>query len=128
MSRNPTRRDRARELRRQPVPTEQLLWRHLRGRRFADFKFRRQHPVGPLFADMACHECRLIVELDGETHLGQGSHDEQRTEFLRSQGWLVLRFWNTQVYEELEAVLETIYRACEGRWPPHPQPLAPEAG
>src|SRR5436190_8315249 len=117
MSRNPTRRDRARELRRQPVPTEQLLWRHLRGRRFADFKFRRQHPVGPYFADLACHECRLIVELDGETHIGQEARDGTRTEYLHAQGWLVLRFWNTQVYDDLEAVLEAIFDTCQERRP-----------
>jgi very-short-patch-repair endonuclease len=79
---------------------------------------------------MACHECKLIVELDGETHLGQANRDEKRSKYLQAQGWLVLRYWNNQVYDELETVLEAIYQACEVRKPPppHPQPLSPEAG
>src|SRR5713101_5368574 len=115
MARNPTRRELARQLRRQMTPAEGIVWRHLRGHRFAGYKFRRQHRIGPFFADLACHECKLIVELDGETHLGRADRDQQRTDYLQAQGWLVLRFWNTQVYEELEPVLEAVYRACEGR-------------
>ncbi|MCI0460273.1 MAG: DUF559 domain-containing protein [Gemmataceae bacterium] len=115
MSRNPERRDRARQLRRAMTPAEAIMWKHLRGRRFAGFKFRQQHPVGPFFADIVCHHCRLIVELDGETHLGQQEHDEKRSQYLRERGWLVLRFWNTQVYDETEAVFEAIYRACQDR-------------
>jgi adenine-specific DNA-methyltransferase len=129
MSRNPIRRQRARQLRRQVTPAEGILWREVRNRRFASFKFRRQHPIGPFFADLACHECKLILELDGETHLGAETRDEARTKYLQSQGWLVMRFWNNQIYEELESVLEVIYRTCQQRKPPpHPQPLSPEAG
>ncbi len=120
MSRHPEQRDRARQLRRQLTPAEKILWKHLRGRRFAGFKFRRQHPIGPFFADMACHECRLIVELDGETHLGREDRDADRTDFLKVRGWLVLRFWNTQVYDELESVLDAIYLACQERKPSSP--------
>ena len=115
MSRDPDRRDRARRLRRAMTPAESVLWKHLRDRRFDGLKFRRQHPVGPFFADLACHECRLIIELDGETHLGQEVKDEKRTEYLSEQGWLVLRFWNSWIYDETEAVLEAIYRACQER-------------
>jgi very-short-patch-repair endonuclease len=130
MSRNPLRRETARHLRKAMTPAEAKLWRHLRARRFAGYKFRRQHPIGPFFADMACQECRLVVEVDGETHLGNELRDEQRTRFMQSQCWLVLRFWNNEVYDDLEPVLEVIYRACEERKrkPPHPQPLSPEAG
>jgi adenine-specific DNA-methyltransferase len=130
MSRNPEIRDRARELRRAMTPAESTLWKHVRGRRFAGFKFRRQCPLGPYFADLACHECRLIIEVDGETHLGNEWADERRTRWLNEHGWLVLRFWNTEVFDETEAVLEAIYQACEARRPspPHPQPLSPEAG
>jgi very-short-patch-repair endonuclease len=115
MSRDAKKRDRARQLRRELTPAERILWREVRNRRFAGFKFRRQHPIGSFFADFACCECWLIVELDGETHLGREDRDEERTRFLQAQGWLVLRFWNTQVYEELEDVSEAIYRACVGR-------------
>jgi very-short-patch-repair endonuclease len=126
MSRNPARRDRARELRREMTPAEAILWKHLRGRRFADFKFRRQHPVGPYFADKACRECKVIVELDGETHLVSEHQDKWRTEYLQQQGWMVMRFWNTEVYDELESVLEAIYHACVKRSPRASSPLTPD--
>jgi len=128
MSRNPVRRDRVRQLRHDMAPAEKVLWSHLRNRAFAGFKFRRQHPIGPFFADFACRECKLIVEVDGETHLGRETRDARRTDYLQAQGWLVLRFWNTEVYDELEAVLETIYRACEARRfrPLTPNPSPPE--
>jgi adenine-specific DNA-methyltransferase len=125
MSRNPGRRNRARELRRALTPAEAILWRELRSRRFAGYKFRRQHPIGPFYADFACHECKVLLEVDGETHLGDEEDDGRRTAYLREQGWLVIRFWNTEVFDEREAVLEAIYQACMGRKPPHPQPLAP---
>jgi very-short-patch-repair endonuclease len=117
MSRHPTRIDRARQLRRQMTPAEGILWKHLRTRRFAGFKFRRQHPIGPFFADLACHECKLIVELDGESHLGAEHKDGQRSEYLSKHGWRVVRFWNFQVYEDLDMVLENIYLLCVKRKP-----------
>src|SRR6516162_9520977 len=112
------------------TPAESLLWKHLRGRRFAGFKFRRQHPIGPFFADLACHECKIIIEVDGESHLGPESRDDRRSAYLREDGWLVLRFWNTEVYDDLDSVLEAIYQACARRKEklPHPQPLSPEDG
>src|SRR5205823_4375177 len=132
MSRDPDRRERARRLRHELTPAERILWKNLRNRLFAGFKFRRQHPIGRFIADMACRECKLILEVDGETHLGQETRDEKRTNYLQSHDWLVLRFWNTEVYDELESVLEAIYRVCIERLakkaPPHPQPLSPEDG
>jgi adenine-specific DNA-methyltransferase len=112
------------------TPAEIVLWKHLRGRRFDGLNFRRQHPIGPFFADLACHEYRLIIELDGETHLGEEAKDEKRTRYLNEQGWLVLRFWNTQVYDETEAVLESIYRSCQDRKlsPLTPDPSPPSTG
>jgi very-short-patch-repair endonuclease len=128
MPRDPIRRQRARQLRRELTPAEKVLWREVRNRRFAGIKFRRQHPIGPFYADLACCECKLVVELDGETHLGCEGRDEERTRFLQTQGWMVLRFWNTQVYEELEGVLEVVYRTCLERMPrpltPNPSPLS----
>src|SRR5262245_38841332 len=122
MSRHPAQRDRARQLRRELTPAESLLWKRLRDRQCAGFKFRRQHPIGPFFADLACHECKVIVEVDGETHLGQQECDEERTEYLKTRGWIVVRFWNTQVYDALENVLKASYQACEAR---KPKPLTP---
>ncbi len=105
----------ARSLRQQPVPAEALMWKVLRNRALADFKFRRQHPIGPYVADFASVACRIVIELDGESHLDKQYVDAQRTKFLESAGWLVLRYWNTEVYGELEAVKEAIYRACVER-------------
>lgn len=104
--------DRARALRQSDVPAEALLWKALRNRALGGFKFRRQHPIGHYFADFACVECQLVIELDGETHLGRHTKDEGRTRFFESQGWRVQRFWNTQVYDELEAVKEAIGALC----------------
>jgi very-short-patch-repair endonuclease len=107
------------------TPAEAILWRELRGRRFAGIKFRRQHPTGPFLADFACYECKLIVEVDGETHLGNEEADGRRTAYLQEQGRLVIRFWNTEVFDEREAVLKAVCQACVGRKPPHPQPVSP---
>jgi very-short-patch-repair endonuclease len=102
----------ARPLRRGLTPAEKILWPMLRGRRFAGWKFRRQEPLDRYVADFFCARCRLIVELDGETHLGDEAADQKRQKYLESQGFRLLRFWNTQVFEEREAVLEAIYQAC----------------
>ena len=64
---------------------------------------------------MACVECKLLVELDGESHLGSEARDARRDAYLAEHGWIILRFWNTQVFEETEAVLEMIFRTCELR-------------
>jgi adenine-specific DNA-methyltransferase len=115
MAQDPRRTALARQLRRQMTPAEAIVWKHVRDRRFGGFKFRRQHPVGPFYADLVCKESKVIVELDGETHLGREGDDEARSRYLRTNGWLVMRFWNTQIYDELETVLEEILRVCEER-------------
>ncbi|MBI3408290.1 MAG: endonuclease domain-containing protein [Planctomycetes bacterium] len=110
------------------MPAEALLWRELRNRRLGGFKFRRQHPVGAYVADFACVECKLVVELDGESHLSRKPRDQVRTTSLESEGWQVLRFWNTEVYDDTEAVKQSIYNACIGctrRAAPPPAPLPP---
>jgi len=105
----PSRRtNRARELRRSATDAERYLWYHLRNRSFAGFKFRRQFPIGPYFADFCCHELRLVVEVDGGQHAEHIEQDAGRTAFLQSNGYRVLRFWNSQVFYELDAVLESI--------------------
>jgi very-short-patch-repair endonuclease len=90
---------------------EALLWKHLRAKRFAGFKFRRQHRVGPYFADFCCIQKRLIVELDGGQHVEQKAQDAKRTAYLAEQGYRVIRFWNDQVNREMDDVLEAIYAA-----------------
>jgi very-short-patch-repair endonuclease len=119
----------ARQLRLENVPAEKLMWRVLRNRALGGFKFRRQHPIGPYFADFSCVECKIVVELDGETHLGREAPDRDRTKWMEAEGWQVLRFWNNEVYDELESVKEAIYQACmkrladcEAPSPPTPLP------
>jgi very-short-patch-repair endonuclease len=105
----------ARALRRKDVPAEALLWKVLRNRGLEAFKFRRQHPIGPYVVDFACVSCKIIIELDGESHLTREYPDAKRTQFLEEQGWAVLRFWNPEIYEELERIKEAIYEACVSR-------------
>jgi adenine-specific DNA-methyltransferase len=128
MQKDPQLKERARLLRRNQSPAEKKLWSALRDRRFADFKFRRQQVIGPYIVDFFCARTALALELDGETHLGRKSEDTDRQRWLENQGVKVLRFWNTQVFEEFEAVLEAIWLECDRRCkalPPHPQPLSP---
>lgn len=108
---------RARELRRNLTEAERALWEHLRYRQIGGHKFRRQHGVGPYIVDFTCVEKRLIIELDGGHHTQQAEYDNIRTEWLESQGFQVLRFWNNQVLQEIEAVKLVILNALE---PVHP--------
>ena len=94
---------RARSLRSTPTDAEALLWHHLRDRRMANQKFRRQRPIGPYFADFACLEAKLIVELDGGQH-AESEHDLARDKFLRDAGWRVLRFWNADILQNMAEV------------------------
>ncbi|MBI1830216.1 MAG: DUF559 domain-containing protein [Planctomycetes bacterium] len=92
-----------------------MLWKELRGRRFAGFKFRRQQVFGSHVLDFYCSNARLALEVDGETHLGKEKLDERRNLWLERQTIKVLRFWNSQIYDELESVLELVFRECECR-------------
>ena len=100
--------DRARQLRRNLTPAEKILWPVLRNRAFGGLKFRRQQEIGPYIVDFFCAAVRVVVELDGESHVGTEVKDERRHEWLEGQGIKVLRFWNHEVYENLKEVLETI--------------------
>ena len=107
---------RERRLRRDQTEAERVLWQHVRDRRLLGWKFRRQHRVGPYFADFTCTEGHLIVELDGSQHLDAVEHDAARTRFLETRGFRVLRFWNDDVLRETDAVLDAIAAALA----PHP--------
>src|SRR5436309_1338412 len=106
---------RARELRHEMTPTEKRLWMRLRGRRFDGFKFRRQTPIAGYIVDFYCARARLVIELDGESHLDKAELDEKRCEAIEASGVKVLRFWDTHVYDELDAVLELIWQECDAR-------------
>jgi very-short-patch-repair endonuclease len=108
--------ERARAMRADSAPAEQILWQHLRGRRLDGVKFRRQVPVGPYVVDFVCHETKLVVELDGASHEERVEHDAERTAYLGQQGLRVIRFLNEDVHRDVVAVLRTILREC-GRSP-----------
>ncbi|MCH8191413.1 MAG: DUF559 domain-containing protein [Chloroflexi bacterium] len=113
---------RARALRRRAPDVEMRLWRLLRAGQIGGAKFRRQHPIGPYFADFYCHRAKLVVELDGGGHAedAQSEADARRTAWLQHRGLRVLRFWDNDVLQNPEGVLERIMAAVVS---PHPRPL-----
>jgi len=114
---------RAKLLRKDSTEPEQILWHYLRDRRFDGLKFRRQVPIKKYIADFICYEKKLIIELDGSGHLEDKTmkYDKKREEFLTNEGFKVLRFYNTDVFNDIDAVLEEIYRKVSDT--PHPSPL-----
>jgi very-short-patch-repair endonuclease len=117
-------RDRSRALRRDQTEVERRLWSRLRARQLCDTKFRRQHPIGPFIVDFSCVERRLVIELDGGQHAAQIEADHKRSAFLARGGYRVLRFWDNEVMEDIEAVLERIAAVLSD---PHPSPLPDRA-
>jgi very-short-patch-repair endonuclease len=115
----------ARNLRKSQTDAEKHLWQRLRDRQLGGHKFRRQHSIGPYIADFVCIERNLIIELDGGQHADQQTHDAQRSEFLRSEGFAVIRFWNHEVLANIEAVLQVIYQRLQN---PSPSPSPLEKG
>lgn len=117
-------RDFARKLRREQTDVERTLWNALRDRRFGGFKFRRQQPIDHYIADFVCLECKLVVELDGAQHAApeNAQAEARRTAYLQHNGFRVLRFWNREVNDNLEGVLETIWRALQERRGRAPSP------
>ena len=110
--------DTRRVLRKSQTDAELRLWQRLRNRQLGNFKFRRQHPFPPFIVDFVCPEGRLIVEIDGGQHAEDRDADERRTLALQAHGYRVIRFWNNDVLQNMEGVLESILG--ELRSPPHP--------
>lgn len=106
---------RARALRRDQTEVEAKLWACLRDRQIGGFKWKRQVPVGPFVADFACAEARLIVELDGGQHSLDPEKDARRTHYLEGEGYAVIRFWNYEVNDDLDAVCTNILAECQRR-------------
>ncbi|MEO9340224.1 DUF559 domain-containing protein [Mesorhizobium sp. SB112] len=106
--------NRARNLRNVENDAETILWSELRNRRLNGHKFVRQLPIGRYFADFACREARLVVEVDGSQH-AENKRDRIRDQFMVSEGWSVLRVWNVDVLRERNSVLESILAAIDGR-------------
>jgi very-short-patch-repair endonuclease len=109
--------NRARQLRKADNDAERALWSELKGRRLNGAKFTRQLPIGPYFADFACRDSRLVVDLDGSQH-ADSEYDRRRDRFMVEQRWSVLRFWNIDALTERGAVINTILAALERRLDP----------
>src|SRR5690349_23585410 len=104
---------RAGELRKETTPAEKKLWAYLRMMREDGVHFRRQHAIGQYITDFCAPRKRIVIELDGSPHLEQNEYDEERTKYLRSQGYKVIRFWNNQVINNVEGVIKEIMFALE---------------
>ncbi len=91
---------------------ERKLWFYLSRKQLDGYRFRRQSPIGRYIVDFVCYERKLVVELDGGQHNTEHRlrKDEQRTLWLHSQGFTVVRFWNNEVFENLEGVMEVIHK------------------
>ena len=105
--------DFARILRKNSTIAERKLWYRLRSRNFINLKFRRQEPIGNYIVDFVCYEKNLIVELDGGQHNEFSEKDIPRTKALEKEGYKVLRFWNSDVINNIEGVLTVIKENCK---------------
>ncbi|MER9900964.1 DUF559 domain-containing protein [Mesorhizobium sp. M0130] len=105
---------RARKLRQAGNQAEALLWLELKARKLGGYRFTRQFSIGAFFADFVCRENWLVVEVDGQQHAGS-SYDRRRDDFMRAQGYSILRLWNHDVLKHRTSVCETILAALDGR-------------
>jgi very-short-patch-repair endonuclease len=119
--------ERARSLRHALTRAEFALWTRIRARQLGGFKFVRQQPIGRYYADFVCRERRLIVELDGGQHLDSPT-DRQRDSELSALGYRVVRFWNNDVLENPDGVLQRILSELERPLTPSLSPLAGRGG
>jgi very-short-patch-repair endonuclease len=115
----------AQQLRKNQTRAEWILWQKIRRRQLAGFRFQRQVPIGKFIADFMCYEAKLIIELDGGQHADDDAkaYDANRTAWLQEQGYKVLRFWNNQVLNQIESVIETILQEIP---PSQPSPARGE--
>lgn len=122
---NKNMRQRARDLRKKSTDAENYLWYFLRSRRFCEFKFRRQYVIDNYIVDFVCIKKQLIIELDGGQHAEALNYDAKRTAFLEAKGYVVLRFWNNEIFTETEGVINTIFNVLQTskNTNPHPNPL-----
>jgi len=112
--RSPERIARARKLRRGDNIAEAALWGELKAKRLGGYKFVRQMPIGPYFADFACRSEKLVIEVDGSQH-ADSEYDRRRDEFMRARGYSVIRFWGADVLRNPTSACETILAAIDGR-------------
>ena len=112
----------ARNLRRNQTDAERFLWAHLRARRLLGCKFRRQVVFGPYAVDFACSAPKLVIEVDGGQHADQARQDARRMEYLEALGYRVIRFWNDEVLQDPDSVLDEIGRGLIQIPSPYPLP------
>ena len=97
----------ARNLRKNSTIQERRLWNLLKNRQFHNLKFKRQQPIGDYIVDFICKEAKIIIEIDGGQHNEPENieYDKTRTEYLNTLGYKVVRFWNNEIYENIEGVV-----------------------
>jgi len=105
--------ERSRDFRKNLTDAEQKLWQKIRNKQIRGNKFRRQFVLGNYIVDFICLDKRLIIEVDGGQHMDNVNYDLQRDEWLKNQNFKVLRFWNNQVLNEIDSVLEVIVKNLE---------------
>ena len=112
----------AKELRKRSTDAEKLLWKYLRLEQLEGLKFRRQQPIDNYIVDFVCLKKRIIIEVDGGQHSEEKEKDRERDNYLKKQGFEVLRFWNNEVLTNVEGVLEVIRGNCLKHPPLNPLP------
>lgn len=112
----------AKNLRNRPTEAEKLLWRHLRAKQLEGLKFRRQQPIDNYVVDFVCFEKRIVIEIDGGQHAIQRDKDIVRDKYLIENEFKILRFWNNEVLQNIEGVLEVIRENCLCHPPLSPLP------
>ena len=115
-------RDNANKLRKTQTPEERLLWKRLKDRRLGIYKFRRQVPIDHVIVDFCCFKSRLIIELDGYSHKNTKIEDYSRDKYLKSQGFTIIRVWNSEIKRDIEKVIGKIIASLE---PPSSGAVAP---
>lgn len=110
-----------RNLRKKQTEAEKKIWFHLRNRHFEGLKFRRQHSIGPFITDFCCIEKKIVIEVDGSQHIQNKIYDDNRTKYLNQNGYKVIRFWDNDVLNRCDSVLEAV--RIELNPYPHPNPL-----
>ena len=103
---------RARTLRKNMTKQERILWQFLRKKSINNLKFRRQYPIGKYIVDFICNENKIIIEIDGGQHneVKNIAYDKERTKYLESKGYKVIRFWNNDIDNNIEGVYQEILK------------------
>jgi very-short-patch-repair endonuclease len=105
--------ERAKKLRHEMTPAEQILWKELRTNKLNSLHFRRQQIIDGYIADFYCHQHSLIVEVDGDVHESQKEYDADRDAYLIARGFHIIQFTNDEINENLKEVLQKIVEACK---------------